>query len=421
MNSHTVIDNANPPSNAERAARHAALVDALRPEPAPSIGDELADAFKVEPVSGSYAPIASPFELKPLDVSAPDVRFLSMVIYGPEGSGKTTLALDVGRLAVLREAFRSRVQKPLGILSTEPGVALTWRARLARGNARSRVEVLAPEAPTRRFSDLLAFLETARERCSAIVIDSVTHFRRDCEQAYRRERGRTRLDPSDREAINLKWREFTDRLSTLDLHVILVGRAADQYEDELDEESPDRRNRVRTGTRADAGRDIGYEPLVVVEMFSQRLRRRKTVAGRLVEALPRATVVKDRTGSVHGERFDCPKAADFRRVFDAIDGGRHAGGSLDVSQDLYADETRRRDRARARDAALEELAAAFDAHGLGGQTKEAKQRRAELLRSVFGFGSETNLRELSPEQLDVGLGQIEDILAKVTPHAGAPS
>lgn len=324
-------------------------------------------------------------------------QYLTLAIYGPQGTGKTRMGVGAAVYVAEREAEKEGSPGPIAVFDTENRVfhaVKLYRYRLEKAG----IQTLGPRVRSRRFEDLLNFVEQAkRAGAHVLLVDQLTHVRRDVEAAYRAEHpDKTTLGPSDREAINVVFRRFTDAIVNIPMHVILVGRAKDNYEDEADEGGG--RRTVRAGVTIDAGRDLAYEPMVVIEMEPvPHSQRRK---GRPFK--PRAIVVKDNTGKIHGRRLAPPEGHDLGPVLDALD-GVHEETDLAPSSGLFKSAAAARAEIERREEILAEISGRFAMHGMAGHGKEAVAARARAIHAAFGgITSEEALARLSVDVLEEG-------------------
>src|SRR5690348_16058087 len=92
--------------------------------------------------------------------------FAKVGIYGTAGSGKTRTASEIA-IGLVKY---SKLTKPVAFFDTEPAASYVIPLFEKAG-----IEFLVYDE-SRAFKDLMAFTEEAKEACSVIIIDSITHI-----------------------------------------------------------------------------------------------------------------------------------------------------------------------------------------------------------------------------------------------------
>src|SRR5262249_50921465 len=124
--------------------------------------------------------------------------------------------------------------------------------------------------------------------------------------------------------------QYTTRYVNSRLHFLMSGRAANIFEDVLDEEQTEEKGRdvmksIRVGTKMSAEGETGFEPSLLIEMEKVFLEG----TGLYVR---RARVIKDRFNVIDSKEFDNPKFADFLPHIQLLNlGGEHFGVDASAS------------------------------------------------------------------------------------------
>lgn len=320
------------------------------------------------------------------------MAYAKMGFMGEAGSGKTHTATltAIGLVKHLRAAKIKGSEKPVYFLDTEQGSA--W-VKPMFDDAGIELRV----AKTRAFKDLVAAVREAEKDGSLLLIDSISHFWEDLQNSYMRRRAEqlkrpyNRLEFQDWAILKRMWREFSDLYVNSNLHCILCGRLAFEYEQETNEQG--RKEINKSGVKMAAEKGLGYEPNLLVWM-----ERRTDLATKVVERT--AIVLKDRSQRLDGEQFPNPTFETFLPHIAFLTlGGRHEGVDTSRTSDdiIPDDDIAIGDRKHIkREIVVEELDALLAEHGLGGTTNEAKQKRAGLIKKHFNATSRTEIEKLMP-------------------------
>lgn len=310
---------------------------------------------------------------------------------GEQGGGKTYTAtlLAIGLVKYLRERGIAGSDKPAYMLDTENGSS--WIKPLFEENG-IRLEV----AKTRAFKDLVPALRDAEKNASVLLIDSISHFWIDLQNSYlealSKRRGRTvlALEFQDWAYVKREWGKFTDAFVSSDLHCILCGRLAWEYDQVTNERG--KKEIEKSGARMAAEKGLGYEPNMLVWM-----ERDMDLETRVTSIT--ATVLKDRSRKLDGKRFQNPTFATFlpHIEFMAL-GGKHettdmTRNSVDIMPD---DDVPLSDmKSVRRKIALDEIQALLVEHypSTGAEDKKAK---AALIKQFFHTTSWTEIETLMP-------------------------
>ena len=320
------------------------------------------------------------------------MAFLKAGFMGEAGSGKTHTAslLTIGLVQHLRKRKVPGSDKPVFFLDTEQGSA--WIKPMFDD---AGIELMV--AKTRAFKDLIGAVKEAEASASAMLIDSITHFWEDLQSSYMRRRSEqlkrpyNRLEFQDWAILKKMWREFSDLYVNSNLHCILCGRLAFEYETEKDEHG--RKQIEKSGVKMAAEKGLGYEPNILVWM-----ERDTDLVTKQVNRT--AIVLKDRSQRLDGEQYPNPTFETFLPHIDFLSlGGKHEGVDTSRNSDdvIPDDDIGPADRKHIRrEIVIEEIDALLAEHGLAGSTADAKQKRAALIKKHFGATSRTEIEKLMP-------------------------
>lgn len=329
--------------------------------------------------------------------------FLKVGILGFQGSGKTYTAVEIA--LGLHEHIGAT--KPVAFVDTETGSDWAIPRFQAKG-------ISLTVAKTRAFRDLLAIIPEAAKDCEILIIDSVSHFWAELLEAYKRQhRLSGRIPFHHWQPIKDEWRKFSELFVNSELHLIVAGRAAWEY-DYLEEEDGSK-ELVKTGTKMRAEGEFGYEPSLVLEM--ERVRATEDGKNRNIGAkiTHRCHVLKDRQmngESLDGQVFDNPTFEDFLPHVKALNlGGQHLG----VESERHSDEmfepngesyssTQRR-----RQIFLENIAGELEA-AYPGSGKQERWTKAALKKHLLGTYSDTEIALKAPEELETALYELRELI-----------
>jgi hypothetical protein len=245
----------------------------------------------------------------------------------------------------------------------------------------------------------------AREACSVLIIDSITHIWRDLQKSYlarindqRRKkadaagwnfRPLTSLEFQHWGPIKQEWEEFTDAFLSSKVHTIVCGRAGSVYEYQENEDKGGKKELITVGTKMATEKEMGHEPSLLIEM------ERRYDDGKIVNT---AVIEKDRADKLNGREIAFPTFEKLRAHFDCLAlGGEHFGSLssrdsrerfADVSEDSFASELRRKEIAL--DEIKEEILRHLG-HGMDAGTKAAK---SDLLEKIAGTRSWAKLESM---------------------------
>ena len=312
--------------------------------------------------------------------------FLKLGLMGSAGSGKTYTAACVARgvVELARERGLAYAKKPVMFLDSENGSDYVIDLFEEAG-----IELHA--AKTKSFGDLCTAMKEAERDASFLIIDSVSAYWDEWKSSYQKAKGRSRLQFEDFAAIKTKWRDgFTDRFINSKLHVAMCGRLAFEYDYAVDDETG-KKNLEKTDVKMAAEKELGYETSLYVLM--ERETDLKTM-----QMVRNGTVLKDRFRTLDGKTFPNPNFETFSpHILKLNLGGEHHGIDLArSSEDLVPADPRRENYGVRRKIVVDEIDAILGEAGLGGQSAEAKTKRAALIKKHFRSTSRTEIEELMP-------------------------
>ena len=322
--------------------------------------------------------------------------FLKVGIMGFAASGKTFSASLIARGIV--ERLKSK--KPVFFLDTETGSDFMkpkfkqWGIPLHVSNSNA-------------FIDLIAGVKEAEENASVLIIDSISHFWKEVQDAYKKAHGRNRLLFQDWGPIKDQWGRFTNLYLNSKVHIIMCGRAG--YEYDFFEDESGAKQLAKTGTKMKAETDMGYEPSLLLEMVRERIDNEdKSVEAKLSRHV--CYVLKDRTDLIDGKKFVNPTFKDFEPVFDCLNiGGDHVGVVTNKNSTELFDKNSDKnwyEEKRRREVLIEELQGELIA-AYPGQSSEEKRIKVELIFETFGTRSWIALSDFKSDKLKEGLKELQ--------------
>jgi hypothetical protein len=302
-------------------------------------------------------------------------------IYGTAGSGKTRTAAEIAI-----GLSKSSGGKPVAMFDTEPAASYIIPLFEKAG-----IEFYVYDQ-SRAFKDLMAFVDEAKEQCSVIIVDSITHIWRDLQESYLARVNDQRKSYNKRPFASLEfqhwgpikrtWAEFTDLFLSSRVHMIVCGRAGSVYEYQEKDDGSGKKELITVGTKMATEKELGYEPSLLIEMTIER------DDGQIVNT---AYIQKDRADKINGKSFPFPKFETFKPHFDALNiGGEHFGNMNERnSKEVFTEtgEDNAGAEMRRRDVALDEVREEIFKLCGQGQTAEAKAARADKLEAISGTRS----------------------------------
>lgn len=318
--------------------------------------------------------------------------YLKANFLGFPGSGKTFTA----SLLAIGLYKSTKATKPVFALDTEKGFDYLVKTFEAE-------KVPLKLARTRAFTDLVAALDEAEQNASILIIDSVTHFWAELQESYKREHKRTMLRLQDWGPIKAQWSAFPNKFLNSKLHVIVCGRAGDDLEYQMNEETG-KMEAFKSGTKMLAEKNLSYEPGLCVEMERFNLGGQKKGLRNVVN---RAHVLKDRFNILDGQYFDDPSFETFLPHIEQLNLGTHSPISQSTSKEIFDKDSDKNflERRKQVEILKEEIQGELTSAYPGRSTEETKAK-TDLLYQAFGTRSWAALDDKSPEDLKKGLIEI---------------
>jgi len=311
-----------------------------------------------------------------------DTAFAKIGILGFNGSGKTYTAMQIA-IGLCKKINTKQV----AFFDTEKGSDFIVKPMEKEG-----IDLLVHKG--RAFKDLISVMKEAEAGgIKILIIDSITHVWRDLCDSYQTSQKRKFLEMRDWGVLKKQWSEFTDLYVNSKLHVLMLGRAGDVYENEKNENTG-KNEIVKNGVKMKVEGETGFEPDLLIEM--ERFWENDVL-------LNKAYIVKDRSNTMNGKSFDKPTFKTFESFFNYINiGGEHKG--VDVSrnsQDVFGNpDYSAQEMQRRREIALENIGEAFTLTGLEGRAADVMKKKTEVLIKVFGTSSWTAISSMKATELE---------------------
>jgi hypothetical protein len=341
--------------------------------------------------------------------------YLRCGLLGKAKSGKTRTAIEIAM--GVREYFK--LPGPIAAFDTEPGMGYVAPLVLRRTGQHLIVH------ESRALDDLIDMAcEAAAGGVSVFVADSMTHVWREVCQAYmdqinegyQRKRWNKRIDKLEMQhygPIKRKWSEWTDAFLNLPMHIVVCGRAGDEY---AWEENDDGKKEIRAvGTKMKTEGEFAFEPSLLVDMRREQVPREDGPGFKIVR---RAFVMGDRFDVLDGKQCDNPTFEFFRPHVELLRPDLHQ--PLDTAPKTHfdvnvgGDDEWMRER-RARDILCEEIKGELTS-AFPGQSADEKKAKGDLLLKCFGTRAWTKLeRETSSGALAGGLERLRVELGTASP------
>lgn len=310
--------------------------------------------------------------------------FLKMGLMGNAGSGKTLTSCltAIGLITHCRSLGLEYAKKPVFFLDSENGSDYVQDLF-----AEAEIELLVLKSKS--FKDLCAAMPEAEKNASLLLIDSVSAYWDEWKKSYQAAKGGRRLQFDDFATIKDKWREgFTDKFINSKLHCIMCGRLAYEWDYSIDEDTG-KKQLEKTDVKMAAEKELGYESSLFAMM--ERDRNLKTH-----EVIRTVTILKDRFRAIDGQTFENPTFKTFAPHILKLNLSG-AGAGVDLSRnsaDMVPADPKRENNSIRRKIVLDYINVLLDEYGAGGTSKEAKEKRVELLKRHFKTVSKTEIEEL---------------------------
>lgn len=292
------------------------------------------------------------------------------------GKSKTAAIIARGLVKLARELRLTYADKPVYYYDTETGSDFLRDDFKSDGIALRTLK-------SRAFVDLLAAVREAEVNGAALIVDSVTHPWKELCETYRRTKG-ARLKPpqpnyrlqfQDWAYLKEEWGKFTDAFVNSQLHIVMCGRCAFEYD--FFEDDDGKKQLEKTDIKMAAEKDAGYEPSILVYM--ERHRDMETM-----QAYRTATVLKDRADVIDGAVFRNPTFENFMPHVQRLNlGGQQLGvDTTRNSAGLVPQQEQRDDYARKRRIVVDEIQTLMTLH-FPGQTAKDKTSKLQAMLKHF--------------------------------------
>ena len=265
------------------------------------------------------------------------------------------------------------------------------------------------------------------------IVDSVTHPWKEVQSSYLDEINRwrerkglskqRRIEFQDNAVINQRWEVWTEFYLNAPLHLIVCGRAANEYEWEDRDDGSGKKDLVKTGIKMRCQNEFGFEPSLLIEM------ERETIPGKS-GAYRKATIVGDRFAVIDGAEFcfasvnDPEKAEEavfnaFRPHVELLTPGAHAVINTECKtrfeftengEDSWAHEKKQRT------ILCEEIQGLLLKH-YPGQTAAEKKAKSDAIDAHLGTRSWTQVENMKSEVLRNGLETLRAHLSTIQSQA----
>lgn len=312
-----------------------------------------------------------------------NIAYAKVGIYGSAGAGKSRTAAEIA----IGLALRDPQKRPVGIFDTEPA----WGFLLPLFKKAGLDEPFV-YGESRSFKDLMAWYAEAKDACSVVIVDSVSHIWRDLQESYLarinefraqdRKKPLRALEFQHWGPIKRQWGEFTDEYLSSRAHAIVCGRAGNVYEYQDKDDGSGKKELITVGTKMATEKEMGYEPSLLIEMVPMR------EEGKIVNT---AVIQKDRADVLNGHEVPFPNYDKLRAHFDALNiGGEHFGSmrARDSRELFDADgEDNAGAEMRRRDVALDEIKEEILRHCGHGMDAGTKAAKSDLLEKIAGTRS----------------------------------
>lgn len=252
-----------------------------------------------------------------------DQAYAKFGFFGLQGSGKTYTATKVaiGLHKLLTErGLPGGGDTPVFMLDTETGS--DWiRPMFEAAGIKFMVN------KTRAFKSLEPSINEVEKAHGILLIDSVTHYWTELQDAYARKKNRDELQFQDWRWIKrMHQGGFTDLFVNSAAHIITCARLGNEYSTAVGQNG--KAEIQKTGIKMKAETEFGYEPslLCVLERFQSLL-----PSGKVGKVWRTASVLKDRGNCIDGKSFENPTFDSFMPHIAKLNlGGTHVG--VDTTQ-----------------------------------------------------------------------------------------
>lgn len=345
--------------------------------------------------------------------------YLKMGGLGFTASGKTYTAC----MLAIGIAKRLGNNKPVAFFDTETGSDFLIDKFKAE-------DIEFYQVKSQSFYELLTAAKEAEQMgVACFVVDSISHVWRDLIESYRKKHNLRFIQIHHWADIKREWAAWTQLYLNSKMHIIVLGRAGYDFDEEKDEDG--KKSLIKVGTKMKVESEFGFEPSLLIEM--ERVSKSAEPGSGWIH---RAHILKDRTDTINGKAFDFEKPRakykvgdwarvfkPFQPVFDHLNiGGEHIGvPESDATEQMLKSPESRNDWHKRRAIALEEIQASLIAIWPG-QDAGSKAAKIAVLEALFNTRAWAAVENLSAENLEGAyrfLREREDALREVTAETPA--
>lgn len=329
--------------------------------------------------------------------------FLKVGTLGFEGSGKTRTAVELA-IGMTKQVKGTKV----AFFDTEKGSDFHIE-RFKKAGIELHV------VKSKSFKDLVDTIwEAEKNGYSFLIIDSITHVWRELTDSYLRTQTRRKhLTMKDWGVLKSEWAQYTDGYVNSKLHIAMCGRAGHEYD--IGEDDDGNQEIRKSGTKMKVETETGYEPDLLIEMIkvpnSEVMKDKKGKTDRKAKGwVNRAVILKDRTDLMNGAHIDYPTFKHFEPIVKFLNiGGEHVGTSVRNSDSMFGSPDRSwSEEQKRKEIAIEQLSDLLIQAGLSGTSKDAVQKRTDMLVRHLGGSGQTHIKNLALETLLYGIKQIRE-------------
>lgn len=326
-----------------------------------------------------------------------ETAFFKAGIYGEAGAGKTFTAKNIA--IGLHKHIQSK--KPICFFDSEQGSDF-----VIKYFEKEKIKLLVFKS--RSFADLIDATKEIEKTADIAIIDSVSHPWTELMESYIKKHELKFIRLKDWSVLKPTWREFSYWYLNSSVHIIICGRAADQFDMVTDETGVSELQ--KTGTRMRTEKELGYEPSLLVEM--EHHPASITKGARWVH---RAWIVKDRTDELNGKFFDNPSFENFLPHIKSLNlKGKHKPMDTQKStEQMFNKKETGYDKVKRKEIIIDRINAEI-ADIYPGRSTEDIQNKRELMRAIFETPSWKEIQAMRFDDLEVGLKKILEFREEIT-------
>lgn len=269
---------------------------------------------------------------------------------------------------------------------------------------------------SKSFADLTAIIKEAEaDGFCVLIIDSISHVWAEILKSYMKQNNIKVMRPQHWATPKQQWQTgFTEIYINSKLHIIMCGRAANEWGSQENEETGKLEMISTGGMKMKVEGETGYEPDLLIEM--EAIKGKDSI-------LNQAFIVKDRSNTLNGKTIDKPDFAKMKSFFDYLSiGGTHEGIDLTRNSEELFDKPdwSPKNMERRREIALEQIQSACILAGISGTSAEAKKKWVLMLQDVFKTTSWREVELMKAQDLEDNLQDLKVYLGQVNPLQEPP-